>query len=68
MENSKLSWDQTVIIATQETEIRIAIPGQARQNVHRTPSQWKKAGHDGTCLSSQLLWKGKIGGLQSRLA
>jgi hypothetical protein len=44
--------------ATQEAEVkRIMVPGKPwtkkKKKAPKTPSQWKKAGNGGTCLSSQ---------------
>jgi hypothetical protein len=40
--------------AMLEAEIgKTVVPDQPEQKVSETPSQWKKAGHGGTCLSSQ---------------
>jgi hypothetical protein len=47
-----------VILAIQETELgKIEVLGQPRQKVHNTPSQQKKTGHGGACLSYQLGWE-----------
>jgi hypothetical protein len=47
-------WLIPLILATQEAEIRrIEVPGQPEQTVHKTLSQWKKAGYSGMNPSSQ---------------
>jgi hypothetical protein len=51
----------SLILATQEVEInRTTVQGQPRQNVCETPPQ-VTAGHDGTCLSSQVHGELEIG-------
>jgi hypothetical protein len=43
---------------TWEAEVwRITVPGHLSREVCETPSQWKKDGHAGTCLSSQQCWE-----------
>jgi hypothetical protein len=63
----QVKWLATVIPATQKAEIRrITVQGQPRQKVTKTPYQPIKAGHGGTCLSSQLHRKQDCGQGQSR--
>jgi hypothetical protein len=48
-----------VILATLEAEIeRVMGADQPEQGVHKTPSQQKKAGHDGVHLSFQ--WQQEV--------
>jgi hypothetical protein len=54
-----------VILATWETEMgRIAVQGQPRQIVHKTPFQ-PIVGHSGACLSSQATQEAEIGRITS---
>jgi hypothetical protein len=56
---SRSQWLMPIILATWEAEIRGSqfktSPGK---KVCKTPSQWKKYEHGGTCLLSQQCWKG----------
>jgi hypothetical protein len=54
-----MQWFMSVILATQEVEIRrIMVQGQPRQKVGESPSP-PKAGHGDLCLSSQLFKRSK---------
>jgi hypothetical protein len=68
LKNKQQSGHLWFIRAIREAETEgIEVPGQLRQKVHETPSQQKKAGYGGKCLSSQP-WKNKMVGLLSRPA
>jgi hypothetical protein len=56
---------KTIILATQEVEIRIGVRGQPGPKICKTQSQ-PMAGSSGACLSSQPLKEAQIGGFQSR--
>jgi hypothetical protein len=60
-QNAMHWWQMFAILATLEGEIgRMIFWGQPGQKVHKTPSQ-SVAGHGGTCLSSQLCRKLRLG-------
>jgi predicted PolB exonuclease-like 3'-5' exonuclease len=47
-----------IILVSWEAEIEeFTVPGESREKVCETPSQWQKAGHGGAHLSFQLGWE-----------
>jgi hypothetical protein len=51
-------WLTPIVLAPWEPNIRkITVSAQPGQKTSETPSQWKKAGLGGACLSSQQQWE-----------